>query len=71
MLPDRVSNPGPLTYESGTIVKYCYHWWTFYGRLNSCSEHINSALTTTNFSSAYFQKMYSHIENSKTRKQTV
>ena len=27
MLPDRVSNPGPLTYESGTLLTYESIFW--------------------------------------------
>ena len=80
MLPDRVSNPGPLTYESGAlpialrgpalVCAYCV-----------CSSHIfadswryvcsaDDKIFICKFSKKFKSKLY-HIENSKTRGQTV
>ena len=70
MLPDRVSNPGPQTYESGALPI------ALRGPASSSYKQIpifNSfrhKIFVCKFSKNVKSKLY-HIENSKTRRQTV
>ena len=64
MLPDRVSNPGPLTYESGALPI------ALRGPLNSLTTRKQKTKFRLQFKKKDKPKLY-RIEDSRTRGQTV